>query len=510
MALIGSLVKRGIALSQKISSSNTSEMPINQQKEQLKELLNTASETSFGKYYGFSSWLYKRDLIDHFQSNVPIHNYEKMHSEWWGQQQKFPDISWPGSPNYFALSSGTTGKSSKRIPMTDAFLQSMRDVGSSFIRSLPNFDLPDELFESEVLMLSSSANLTRNENDQFEGEISGINVNNFPGWYDLFYRPGKEIARIDDWDERVLAIAKAAPDWNIGAIAGIPSWVLLMLQKIIEYHDLDSIHEIWPNLSVFASGGVAFETYRSDFDKLTKKPLVVLDTYLASEGFFAYTARPNDMDMRLALRHGYFYEFIPFDERGVDEYGELLENPEVLTIDEVKCDQDYVLVVSTSAGIWRYVIGDTIRFTSLAPPEIVLTGRTKFFLNVVGSQLSEEKLDAAILELSKSMGVTFNEYSVSALKDESDEYYHQWVLVTDDESLDQSKCVEQLDQLLKNANKNYKVARSKALKAIKVNIIDKETYYDFLSREKKKGGQVKTPKVMRSEEMEKLLQGLTN
>ncbi|MGM0479994.1 MAG: GH3 family domain-containing protein [Bacteroidota bacterium] len=508
MALIGNLVKRGIALSQKISSSNTNEIPIHEQKEQLKELLHAAKDTSFGRYYGFSSWMDATDVIGHFQSNVPIHTYDKMHREWWGQQQKYPDITWPGIPSYFALSSGTTGKSSKRIPMTDAFLQSMRDVGSSFIRSLPNFELPDELFESEVLMLSSSANLTRNENNQFEGEISGINVNNFPGWYDLFYRPGKEIARIDDWDERVLEIAKAAPEWNIGAIAGIPSWVLLMLQKIIEYHDLNSIHEIWPNLTVFASGGVAYETYRSDFDKLTEKPLVILDTYLASEGFFAYTARPDVMDMRLALRHGYFYEFIPFDERGVDEYGEILENPEVLTIDEVECGQDYVLLVSTSAGTWRYVIGDTIRFTALQPPEMVLTGRTKFFLNVVGSQLSEEKLDTAILELSEAMEVTINEYSVSVLQDENDAYYHQWVLVTDDAHLNAGKCKDQLDSLLKAANNNYKVARSKALKHIEVEVINKAAYYDFLSREKKKGGQVKTPKVMRSEEMKKLLKGL--
>lgn len=503
MALLGSLIKRGIGLSQKLNEENGN--PKEDQLSQLRYLLTEAKDTSFGKYYGFSSILDSEDPISEFRKVIPIFDYEKMNSRWWMQQQKYSDITWPGKPDFFALSSGTTGKTSKRIPITDAFLQSMRDVGSSFIRALPNFDFPDELFQSEVLMLSSSANLSKNENDQLEGEVSGINVSNFPGWYDLFYRPGKQIASIDNWDDRVEAIAKEAPEWNVGAIAGIPSWVLLLLKKIIDYHNLETIHDLWPNLTVFASGGVAFETYREDFEKLTEKPLVILDTYLASEGFFAYTADPKGMDMRLALNHGYFYEFIPFDERGVDEMGNLLDEPEVLSIDEVKKDIDYVLIVSTCAGAWRYVIGDTIKFTSLDPHEIIISGRTKFFLNVVGSQLSEQKLDTAILEVSEELSITINEYSVAAIKNDNDEYIHQWVVVTENDEVDSSILEKKLDKSLKEANNNYKVARSKALKDIVVSVINKDQYYSFLERDKKKGGQVKTPKVMDAEEMEKLL-----
>lgn len=505
MALLGSLVKKGIQLSQTWNKVEDKEVAIVRQEKQLRMLLDSAKDTAFGKFYGFSSLLRKENLMEAYQQSVPIHDYQKIHQEWWVQQQKYPDITWPGKPKFFALSSGTTGKKSKRIPMTDAFLQSMRDVGSSFIRSLPNFAFPNELFQSEVLMLSSSANLSKNENNQLEGEVSGINVSNFPGWYDIFYRPGQEIARIDNWDDRVLAIAKEAPHWNIGAIAGIPSWVLLMLKKVIEYHDLDTIHDIWPNLTVYASGGVAFETYRKDFEELTKKPLVILDTYLASEGFFSFTARPETMNMRLALNHGYFYEFIPFDEHGVDEHSDILENPKIETIAQVTTGKDYILLISTCAGAWRYVIGDTIRFTSLVPHEIIITGRTKFYLNVVGSQLSEEKLDTAILKIAEELETTINEYSVAAVRDDDGDYIHQWIIVTDREDLKEIKVKTALDQALKEANKNYEVARSKALKDIAIKIVSKDAYYSFLESEKKKGGQVKIPKVMKSAEMQTLL-----
>ncbi len=502
MSIFGALVKKGIEINQTLTF--TPDAPGIQQEKQLKELLKKAKDTAFGKFYGFKELLEADDVIKAFKSEVPIFDYHQMHENWWHKQQEHPDISWPGKPDFFALSSGTTGKSSKRIPITDDFLQSMRDVGTSLIRSIPNFDFPQELFESEILMLSSSANLSKHEQGYLEGEISGINVSNFPDWYDLFYRPGKEIAAISDWDERVKQIAKEAPNWNIGAVAGIPSWVLLMLQEVIKYNKVKTIHDIWPNLTVYASGGVAFETYREDFEAISGKPITIIDTYLASEGFFSYTAKPNTLNMEIALSHGYFYEFIPFDERGVDETGGLLENPVSLTIDEVELDQDYVLIISSCAGAWRYQIGDVIKFTDLNPHEIKITGRTKFFLNVVGSQLSEEKMDDAILEVSKSLDITINEYSVAAMKNADQDYIHQWIIVSEKE-VSNDKFKELLDKALKEANKNYGVARSKALKGISVKAISKEVYHNYLAQGKKKGGQVKTPKVMGEEKMKKFL-----
>ena len=503
MALFGSLVKRGLSLHQKLQLDFKS--PQEQQVAQLRHLLEKAQDTAFGKYYGFREILKSNDVARAFREEVPIHDYHQMHEGWWKQQQKYPDITWPGKPNFFALSSGTTGKSSKRIPITDDLLHSIRQVGISLASGLSNFDLPEELFESEVLMLSSTANLSKHDHGHLEGEISGINVNNFPGWYDLFYRPGKEIAAIADWDTRIARIVEEAPNWDIGAIAGIPSWVLMMLQAIIKGHDLKHIHEIWPNFRLYNSGGVAFETFRKDFEAVCGQPITIIDTYLASEGFFAHTARPGTMDMQLALHHGYYYEFVPFDERGVDDHGGLLQNPEVHTLAEVELEQDYVLLVSSCAGAWRYTLGDTIKFTSLDPHEIKITGRTKFFLNVVGSQLSEEKMDAAIVQVADELDVQVNEYVVSAVKNDAGEYIHQWVVVSDD-GISESEFAARLDDALKEMNKNYRVARGKALKGVRVMAIDKDRYHSYLAGSKKLGGQVKTPKVMGAEKMEAFLE----
>jgi hypothetical protein len=500
MALLGKLVKAGVDLTGKLQSGedNPKESQINQ----LRELLSQAKNTAFGKYYGFEQILKSPDLISAFRKEVPIFDYEEMHQQWWSRQERLEDITWPGRPDFFALSSGTTGKRSKRIPITNEFLASMRSVGTSLINSLHRFDFPETLYESEVLMLSSYARLDKNEKGFEEGEISGINVSNFPNWYEMFYRPGKEIAGISDWDERVEAIAEQAPQWNIGAIAGIPSWVLLMLKRIIAKYQLKDIHEIWPNFRVYASGGVAFETYREDFEAICKTRITILDTYLASEGFIGYTSTPGSMAMKLALSHGYFFEFVPFDERGIYDSGELRTDPLVLGIDEVKVGAEYVLLLSSCAGAWRYSIGDVIRFESLNPPQIKITGRTKFFLNVVGSQLSEEKMDKAILALAEDYKTTINEYMVAAMTNEDGDYIHQWVLVSDVES---EAISDKLDELLKSTNKNYKVARSKALKDISVKVISKEKYTAFLGQSNKKGGQTKTPKVMKDKKMKALL-----
>lgn len=501
MGLLGRIVKSAIALNHKFDFSFK-----NVQKEQEKvllNLLNTSKETSFGKYYGFKDIIKSNAPLSTFKKNIPIHSYNEM-DFWWSQQQKFPDITWPGKPDYFARTSGTTGSKSKNIPITNEFSDSMRKVGISLASELADLSIPDEVFESDILMLSSSSNLEQSKNGHFEGEISGINTHNFPDWYDYFYRPGNEIASIDDWDERLQKIVQEAPNWDIGAVAGIPSWVLRMLQAIIKEHNLEFIQEIWPNFSMYVSGGVAFETYRNDFEKISNKKLIIIDTYLASEGFFAYSAQPNKMSMKLALSHGYYYEFIPFDERGVNDMGEILDNPEIYNISEVNTEDEYVLVVSTNAGAWRYIIGDTIKFTNLEPHEIKITGRTKFFLNVFGSQLSEEKLDDAIVNVSEKLKVTVNEYMVAAIKDQNDKHKHQWILVSNDK-IDNNHIAESIDVHLKSHNNNYKVARNKTIDEVSVKIISKEQYENYLDQNNKKGGQVKTQKVMKASKMEEFL-----
>jgi hypothetical protein len=502
MALLGQIIKTGIDLGNRIS--NDHENPAAAQKQQLKKLLQKSKDTSFGIYYGFADILAAENSIEAFRKAVPLHNYQNINERWWKQQQINENIAWPGKPNYFALSSGTTGKKSKRIPVTEDMLASFRAVGVSQAISLANFDLPNELFEKEVLLLSSSADLDEHQHGHLEGEISGINSSNLPPWFGGFYRPGKEIAAINDWDVRVEKIAEEAINWDIGAIAGIPSWVCMMLQTIIDKHQLKTIHDIWPNLSIYLSGGVAFEPYRQTFAELTERPLVFMDTYLASEGFFAYTARPGNMNMKLAIEHDIFYEFIPFDEKGFDEMGNLLEEPQVLSIDEVEEHKDYALIISSPAGAWRYMIGDTIQFTDLEAMEMRISGRTKYFLNVVGSQLSEDKMNTAIESSEKSLDLNILEYTVAALKDENGDFYHQWIVGIKEPGSDET-LTKTLDEALKDLNKNYKVARNKALKGISVKQLDPDLIYNWLETKKKKGGQIKLPKIMKPEMMEDLL-----
>lgn len=502
MAIIGTLLKKAIEISQAFEDDRA---PIARQKDQLRQLISSAKETAFGKYYGFSTLLEAEHLVKAFQDAVPIASYNDM-KHWWEQQQKYPDITWPGSPDYFALSSGTTGKKSKRIPVTDEMLQSFRSVSMAQIGSLSKYDLPPAFFEKQLLALGSSTDL-KAFRGHLEGEISGINASNAPDWADYFYKPGQDIAEIGDWDERLEAIVQEAPNWDIGALAGIPSWVLLMLKAIVEHYDLASIHEIWPDLRIYTTGGVAFEPYRESFEKLFSKPVIYMDTYLASEGYFAFCARPGTDAMQLALQHGIFYEFIPFDQDGFDETGNLLDDPKVLTIDQVEVDKDYALIVSTPAGAFRYMIGDTVKFSDLEHSEIVISGRTKYFLNVVGSQLSEEKLNQAISQLSQDLAVEINEFSVAALQDADEQYYHQWLIGSNGE-FDEKKAQALLDDYLKDLNKNYRVARSKALKYIQVKQLDKSEFYEWLESKKKKGGQIKVPKVMSAEKMKDFLQYL--
>lgn len=503
MAVLGHILKGLIDLKHAVAPAQPDNVA-KAQAEQLTYLLETAKDTAFGRHFGFAQLLDSGMAYAIYKNRVPIYEYHRMNEEWWERQQHEPDITWPGRPPYFALTSGTTGKESKRIPVTEEMLESVQSVGRAQAEALANFDLPADLFEKDVLMLSSSADLTERDG-HLEGEISGINVSNIPEYFRSYYKPGMDIAQIDDWDERLAAIVAKAPEWDIVAIAGIPSWVQMMLRAIVQEHGLKNIHELWPNLTVYTSGGVAFAPFQESFAALLDHPIHIMDTYLASEGFFAYNARPDTMAMQLALDNGIFYEFVPFDKTGFDGSGQILPNPTVLSIAEVEADKDYALIVSTPAGAWRYLIGDTIKFTDLERYELVITGRTKYFLNVVGSQLSEEKLNDAITSLSERSEARIKEFGVAAIKNEAGEYIHQWVLGLDDGELEPAVAGEYLDEGLREANKNYRVARGKALRGVAVRVVPAKKLYDWLETTKKKGGQIKMPKVMPEEKMRDLL-----
>jgi hypothetical protein len=504
MTILGHLIKSAISLKQQIGKGNQN--PVEDQQNQLKELLEKAAQTEFGKHYSFSKILDSQDLASAFRENVPLHDYEKIHDEWWYRIEKNEDdITWPGSVDFFARTSGTTGSKSKRIAVTQDMVESIRKVGIEQVTGLSNYDLPAEMFEKDILMLGSSTDLTETENWK-EGEISGISAGNIPFWFEPYYKPGKEIAAIEDWDQRVKEIARKAPEWDVGAVSGIPAWILLMLKEIMKEHDLESIHEIWPNLALFASGGVAFEPYREEFDAITTKPLAVLDTYLASEGFFAYQNRPETKSMKLATDAGIYFEFIPFDKRGFDELGNLKEDPKIFGLADVEEGVDYALVVSTCAGTWRYLVGDTIRFSDAQRFEIDITGRTKFFMNVAGSQLSVEKTDEAIAELEEKLEIDVTEYVLAAVKNGDGTFTHHWVLGLEGDLSEAEGADRVLDKILKTKNNNYKVARTKALTQVKVDVVPVSKIYDWAGAKKKKGGQVKIPKMMKEDQFEEFLE----
>lgn len=498
MAILGSIIKGAIHTYDFFISKVDH---VEAQKKVLAQLLQLAKDTEFGKHFEFLKILKQDDPRSLFAEKVPYFDYSKMHNDWWhrvidGEE----NVTWPGKPVYFALSSGTTGKESKRIPVTDEMTQSIRNAGIKQVMSLSNFDLPTDFFEKEIMMLGSSTELEKNK-EFLEGEISGISASNIPFWFESYYKPGEEIAKIDDWDKRVLKIAENAKEWDIGALSGIPSWIELMLQKVIDYHQVETIHEIWPNLQVYTSGGVAFGPYEKSFHRLMGKPVIVIDTYLASEGYIATQTRPETDSMQLNTDNGIYFEFVPFKPEYINQDGSISQDAPYLTLEEAEINQDYVLLISTVSGAWRYIIGDTIVFTDLERAEIKITGRTKFFLNTVGSQLSVNKMDDAIQFLEHTFDIEISEYTVCAKREEDDEFYHCWYLGTEN-TIDNEKLASSLDEFLKEANKNYKVARSKALEGIKVDVVSPQLFYDWNDHNKKKGGQVKMERVMSEEKFE--------
>lgn len=492
MEIIGNIIKGAINIKEALTPEVN---PVEAQQKVLQNLLSTAKDTMFGKAYDFEA-ISKADNPEvAFANSVPYFDYNQINDKWWSKlHEGLEDVTWPGKPSYFALSSGTTGKTSKRIPVTDDMLSAIKQAGIDQVTALSNFDLPAEFFSKEAMMLGSSTDL-KEKDDHLEGEISGITASNIPSWFKGFYKPGEDIAKIEDWDKRVETIAQRAKQWDIGALSGIPSWMELMLKTVIDYHKVDNIHDVWPNLQVYTSGGVAFGPYQKSFNALLGKPVTVIDTYLASEGFLAFQARPETDAMQLVTDGGIYFEFVPFKPEYINPDGSLKNEAPSVTLKDVQLDQDYVVIISTVSGAWRYLIGDTIEFTDVERAEIKITGRTKFFLNTVGSQLSVNKLDDAIRHLEEKFNTTIPEYTLCAKRFE-DGFYHSWYLGSEGLKQTNSSIVDALDEFLKNANKNYRVARGKALEGVKVEVISPEVFAEWSGANKKKGGQVKMERVM--------------
>ncbi|MBN1144025.1 MAG: GH3 auxin-responsive promoter family protein [Bacteroidales bacterium] len=491
MAIVGTILQE--VIKKKKNSLEKKHLNYALQQETLYNLLSKSKNTEFGQDYRFSEMLKSAGFVSEFQKNVPVFDYEKLYTAYWHKLlEGKSNITWPGKIRYFGLTSGTSNDSSKRVPLSRDMIKSIRRTGIRQLLSLAELDLPPYFFEKSVLMLGGSTTLVKMEK-YFEGDLSGIIASRLPFWFNSFYKPGI-IARERDWNTKIEKIVKKAKDWDIGGISGVPAWVQILMERIIEHYNLKTIHDIWPNFRVYAHGGVNLAPYRKSFEKLLGKEIYYLETYLASEGFLAYQRR-KDGNMQLVIDNGIFFEFIPFNQRNFQPDGKLVENPEVLLINQVREGEDYALLITTNAGTWRYLIGDTVRFTSVKDFELIITGRTKHFLSLCGEHLSVDNMTQAISKLSELLNINIKEFTVAGIPYER-LFAHKWYIGTDDKIDSTIDFKNLLDKTLSELNDDYAVERKAALKNVIVEIVPVKAFYNWLKMKGKEGGQHKFPRVI--------------
>ena len=491
MAIVGTILHE--VIKKKKSNLEKKHLKFDFQKETLDKLLQKARNTEFGQTYGFTEILKNGNLVHDFQQRVPVFEYEGLFEQYWHKLlEGKSNITWPGKVKYFGLTSGTSNDSSKRVPLTRDMIKSIRRTGIRQLLSLAEFDLPPFFFEKSVLMLGGSTTLVKMEK-YFEGDLSGILASRLPFWFGGYYKPGV-IARERDWNTKLDKIVRKARDWDIGGISGVPAWVQILLERIIEHYGLNTIHDMWPNFRVYTHGGVNFTPYKKSFEKLMGKEVFYLETYLASEGFLAYQ-RKKDHPMQLILDNGIFFEFIPFNTKNFSSDGTLLDHPQTLVIDQVNEQEDYAILITTNAGAWRYLIGDTVRFTSVKDFEIVITGRTKHFLSLCGEHLSVDNMTRAISEISEKLNIGIKEFTVAGIPHKK-LFAHKWYIGTDEPVADRDGLKLMLDNTLARLNDDYAVERKAALKEIIVEIIPIKAFYDWMKLKGKEGGQHKFPRVI--------------
>src|SRR5436189_562483 len=339
--------------------------PRRQQIRVLKKLLRKARFTEFGQHYRFDDILLSKHPGKSFQELVPVHDYNKIYSEWWKKTlEGVPDVAWPGKIKYYALSSGTSEAASKYIPVTKEMLRSNTINYVRQLISLATYDdLPRGALGKGFLMLGGTTDLQKGKAGWFAGDLSGILAKNRPFWFQTFYKPGGRIAAIKDWNQKLSEIVDHAKEWDIGYIVGIPSWCQMCMEMIIDHYQVKNIHEIWPNFSFFVHGGVSFEPYKKGFERLLGKPIVYVENYLASEGFLGFRAKGTS-GINLILNNNIYFEFVPFDDKNFDSEGVMIEQPEAKMVHEVEKGKEYALLMSTNSGVWRYLLGDTVKFTN--------------------------------------------------------------------------------------------------------------------------------------------------
>ncbi len=463
--------------------------PVAAQEEVFFRLVDQAKLTEWGKKYEYSDI----KTIEEFQHRVPFQTYEDLKVYIDKIQNGGNDILWPGQTRWFAKSSGTTSDKSKFIPVSKESLRENHFRGARDVLALYTNNFPSsEIFSGKGLTLGGSHQINQINNQSLFGDLSAILIENAPFWTSLIKTPQKKIALMDQWEEKLDKITKTTIRENVTNIAGVPSWNLVLIKHILDYTGKKNLLEIWPNLELFIHGGVSFAPYVKQFKKLIpSEHMNYLETYNASEGFFAIQDLPERDDMLLILDSGIFYEFIPFEDLHN-------EKPAAYSIEGVEKGKDYAMVISTNGGLWRYIIGDTIRFTSTYPHRIIISGRTKHFINAFGEELIIDNAERALKSACLKTNAEVSEYTVAPIyMDEQQKGSHEWFIEFDTPPQNMEYFMSLIDNALKSCNSDYEAKRYKniTLDIPKLNVMPKGTFYSWFKHNDKLGGQNKIPRL---------------
>ncbi len=458
------------------------------QEELLMNLLRSSENTILGKNYDYTSI----KSYQTFSERIPISSYEDIEPLIERTRKGEQNVLWETPIKWFAKSSGTTNAKSKFIPVSNQALEDCHYKGSKDLLCLYlNNNENSELFTGKSLRLGGSKQIYE-DNDTFFGDLSAILIENMPIWAEFSSTPSSKISLMSEWETKIMAIINETKNENVTSFAGVPSWMLVLMNKVLEETGKSNLMEVWPNLEVYFHGGVSFDPYREQYQKiLPKKDFKYYEIYNASEGFFAIQDLNHSSDLLLMLDYGIFYEFIPMDTFGTP-------NQRIIRLSEVELHKNYAIVITTNSGLWRYLIGDTVRFTSLNPYRIRVTGRTKHHINVFGEELMVENTDQAIAKACQVMGAEVVDYTVAPIFMEGKEKgAHEWMIEFKENPEDIEQFQKVLDETLQTLNSDYEAKRynNMTLNPLQLNVARPNLFYDWLKDQDKLGGQHKIPRL---------------
>ncbi len=462
--------------------------PIAAQREVLQELVTSAQYTAFGRQYGFNHLFNIRT----FKQTVPVHEYEDLKPYIDRMMGGEEHVLWNTPIRWFAKSSGTTSDKSKFIPVSEESLEENHFQGAKDVLTMYYGYNPDsDLLSGKGLVIGGSHQVSQVSEEINYGDLSAVLLQNSPFWGSWIRTPELSIALMDEWESKIEQLALATIPENVTSISGVPTWTLVLMKRILEMTGKSHISEIWPNLELYMHGGVSFVPYRDQFRKIIGKDIHFLEMYNASEGFFAAQDSPDSDGMLLFTRHGIFYEFMP-----IEEYGKKF--PHTVGLGKVETGKNYAVIISTSGGLWRYIIGDTIQFTTLAPYRVKVSGRLKHYINAFGEEVIVDNSDKAVAAAAEKTGAAVIDYTAAPVyfSDEGNGA-HEWLIEFEKEPADLSLFAYELDSALKNLNSDYEAKRHKdiALRMPVIHAVRKGLFNEWLRFKGKLGGQHKVPRL---------------